>query len=181
MGYVIEEKNGEYKVLLSLMKDGYSLRQIKTYLYTFNRNGISNHEALKILYENSLPKLKEVKENSRAILKNIDGSISILKPIATYTKDSNSLFPDTFIICSSCRKNNAVNVLSSNDIKSLYKSACIMKRNDITISLIRFCRRIRVSIFAKEDLSSEGIETIKNEYNIIKYKKLLKIKEKELI
>ena len=93
MGYVIEEKNGKYKVLLSLMKDGYSLRQIKTYLYTFKRNGISNHEALKILYENFLPKLKEVKVNSRVILKNKDGSISILKPIATYTKDSNSLFP----------------------------------------------------------------------------------------
>ena len=178
MGYVIEKKNGEYKVLLSLMKDGYSLRQIKTYLYTFNRNGISNHEALKILYENFLPKLKEVKVNNRIILKNKDGSTSILKPIATYTKDSNS---DTFIICSICGRNNSVNVLSSNDVKLLYKSVCIMKRNDITISFIRLCRRIRVRIFAKDDLSSEGIDTIKNEYNVIKYKKLLKIKKKEFI
>ena len=181
MGYIIEEKNGKYKYVLSLIEKGYSLNQIGTYLGMFNRNGISNHEALKILYENSLPKLKEVKENSRAILKNIDGSISILKPIATYIKNDNDPLSNPLVICAVCGIDNYVNIVPFNDIKLLNRAVCIIKRNNITISLIRFCRRMKITIFAKEDLSSEGLETFKNEYNIIKYKKLLKIKEKELI
>ena len=182
MGYVIEEKkNKGYKITLSLMKDGYSLSQIKTYLYAFNRNGISNNEVLKFLYENSLPELKEIKTNSRAILKNIDGSISILKPIATYIKNDNDPLSNPLVICAVCGIDNYVNIVPFNDIKLLNRTVCIIKRNNITTSLIRFCRRMKITIFAKEDLSSEGLETFKNEYNIIKYKKLIKIKEKELI
>ncbi len=176
MGYVIEKKNEKYNVVLSLIKDGYSLYQIEIILEKFNKNGISIHETLKFLYENSMPKLKEVKENCRVIFKNKDGSISILKPLATYTKDNDSY---TSLICSVCGINNCINVVSAKDIKSLYKTICIAKRENITTSLRRFCKRIKVSIFVKEDLSEEAKRSLRNINNIIKYKKLIKIKDSE--
>lgn len=178
MGFVIEKKNEQYKVVLSLIKDGYSLYQIKSILKKFNKNGISINETLKLLYENSMPKLKEVKENCRIILKNKDCSISILKPLATYTKDNDSY---TSLICSVCGTNNCINVVSANDIKSLYKTICIAKRENITTTLCRFCKRIKVPIFVKEDLSKEAKRSLRNTNNIIKYKKLIKIKDSELI
>lgn len=177
MGYVIEKKNEKYKVLLSLVKDGYSLYQINKILEIFNKNGISVYNTLKLLYENSMPKLKEVKENCRVISKNKDDSISILKPIATYEKDNDSY---TSLICSVCGINDYVTIVSSNDIKSLYKTICITRQENMTLSLNRFCKRIKVPIFVKEDLSEEARRTLKNINNVIKYKKLLKIKESEL-
>lgn len=178
MGFVIEKKNEKYKVVLSLIKDGYSLYQIRNILKKFNKNGISIHETLKLLYENSMPKLKEVKENCRIILKNKDCSISILKPLATYTKDNDSY---TYLICSVCGIDNYINVVSANDIESLYKTICIAKRENITNTLRRFCKRIKVPIFVKEDLSKEAKRSLRNTNNIIKYKKLIKIKDSELI
>lgn len=178
MGFVIEKKNEQYKVVLSLIKDGYSLYKIRTILEKFNKNGISTNETLKFLYENSMPKLEEVKENCRVILKNKDCSISILKPLATYTKDNDSY---TSLICSVCGTNNYINVVSANDIKSLYKTICIAKIENITNTLRRFCKRIKVPIFVKEDLSEEAKRSLRNTNNIIKYKKLIKIKDSELI
>ena len=173
MGFVIEKKNEKYKVVLSLIKDGYSLYQIRIILEKFNKNGISINETLKFLYENSMPKLKEVKENCRIILKNKDRSISILKPLATYTKDNDSY---TSLICSVCGIDNCINIVSANDIKSLYKTICIAKRENVTDTLRRFCKRIKVPIFVKENLSEEAERSLRNTNNIIKYKKLLKIR-----
>ena len=178
MGFVIEKENEKYKVVLSLIKDGYSLDQIKIILKKFNKNGISTNETLKLLYENSMPKLKEVKENCRIILKNKNCAIRILKPLATYTKDNDSY---TSLICSVCGIDNYINVVSANDIKSLYKTICIAKRENTTNTLRRFCKRIKVPIFVKEDLSEEAKRSLRNTNNIIKYKKLIKIKDSQLV
>lgn len=138
--------------------------------YHFKRNGVSLQKLLELLYENKIDyrRLRAIhNKGARMIFNN-----EIIKPIFTvngsciYIKCKNTKYCDVFM--------TSLSELNKIENLCLIDTAVIAKRDKIDNDIMRFCKRLKIKVYIKEDCTKEVIQTIKNTKNV---KKLKKIKE----
>ena len=145
--------------------------------YHFTRNGVSLQKLLELLYENKIDyrQLHAIHDKGARMIFNNE----IIKPIfmvagshgsCIYIKCKNTKYCDVFMM--SLSEFNKI----FNKIENLYliDTAVIAKRDKIDNDIMRFCKRLKIKVYIKEDCTKEVRQTIKNTKNV---KKLKKIKE----
>jgi len=144
-------------------------------IHHFVRNGVSIQKLLELLYENNIDHRKLLtlhNKNSRMIVEN-----EIIKPIFRtsdgnyiYIKCKDSKYCDVFLMTGA-----EFAQIEEEDL-FLAKTAVIAKRDKINTKIRRFCKRLKIEVYIKENCTKEVRQTIKNTKNVIKVKKI-----KELI
>ena len=137
----------------------------------FTRNGVSLQKLLELLYENNIDykNLRAIhNKHSRIIFKN-----EIIKPIfrmvtlsggCIYINCKDSQYCDVFLMTGA-----EFDQIMEEDL-FLAKTAAIAKRDKINNKIKRFCKRLKIEVYIKEDCTKEVRQTIKNTKNVIKLK-----------
>ena len=140
--------------------------------YHFTRNGVSLQKLLELLYENKIDykSLYAIPNKcSRIIFKN-----EIIKPIfkmvtgisggCIYIKCKNSQYCDVFLMTGS--------EFAQIEEEDLFfaQNAVIARIDKIDKFTNRFCKRLKIEVYIKEDCTKEVRQTIKNTKNVIKLK-----------
>lgn len=141
-------------------------------IHHFVRNGVSLQKLLELLYENKIDykNLYAIHDKcSRIIVKN-----EIIKPIfrmttgisggCIYIKCKDSKYCDVFLMTGS-----EFGQIMEEEL-FLAKTATIAKRDKINNKIKRFCKRLKVEVYIKENCTKEVRQTIKNTKNVIKLK-----------
>lgn len=141
-------------------------------IHHFVRNGVSIQKLLKLLYENKIDyKSLDAIPNkcSRIIFKN-----EIIKPIfkciygisggCIYIKCKDYRYCDVFLMTRS-----EFAQIEKEDL-FLTQKAVIAKSDKIDKFTNRFCKRLKVEVYRKEDCTKEVRQTVKNTKNVIKLK-----------
>ena len=149
-------------------------------IYHFVRNGVSIQKLLELLYENNIDykNLRAIhNKHSRIIFKN-----EIIKPIfrivtglsggCIYIKCKDSQYCDVFLMTGA-----EFDQIMEEDL-FLAKTATIAKRDKINNKIKRFCKRLKIEVYIKENCTKEVIQTVKNIKNVIKLKRIKKLMER---
>ena len=166
----IIHKTGWGAYLRYMPKDGSVPYPSENVRYHFTRNGVSLQKLLEFLYENKIDyrQLRAIhNKGARMIFNN-----EIIKPIfivngsCIYIKCKSNEYCDVFM----------TSLSELNKIENLYliDTAVIAKRDKIDNDIMRFCKRLKIKVYIKEDCTKEVRQTIKNTKDV---KKLKKIKE----
>ena len=144
--------------------------------YHFTRNGVSLQKLLELLYENKIDYSQLLaihNKDARMIFKN-----EITKPIFIGVEDGRCIY----IKCKETKYCDVyiMNIYEFNKIaeEKLYltKMAVIAKKDKIIDhDVMRFCKRLKIEVYKKENCTKEVRQTIKNTKNIIKLKKIKKL------
>ena len=140
--------------------------------YHFTRNGVSLRKLLGLLYKNKIDyrNLYAVhNKDARMIFKN-----EIIKPIFIETAGGNCIY----IKCKDTRycdvwlmPNSEFNKIVEEKL-FLCNIAIIARTDKLNNKIRRFCRRIKIEVYRKENCTEEVIQTIKNIKNVIKLKRV---------
>lgn len=151
------------------LKDGSVPYPSNSVKYHFIRNGVSLQKLLELLYENNIDHRKLLalhNKGNRMIVRN-----EIIKPIFRtsdgnyiYIKCKDSKYCDVFLMTGS-----EFSQIMEEDL-FLAKTAVIVKRDKIDNNAMRFCKRLKVEVYIKEDCTKEVRQTVENTKNVIKLK-----------
>lgn len=169
---IIHEVHGRYTY--KEFKDESVLYPSNSVIHHFTRNGVSLQNLLRFLYITKIDyrKLHALhSKDTRMIYKN-----EIIKPIFRtadgdyiYIKCKNTKYCDAFLMT-----NSEFNQIAEEDL-FLSKTAVIAKISKIDYDVLRFCRRLKIEVYLKEDCTEEVIQTIKNTKNVKKLKRMKKL------
>ena len=169
-GIIHKTKCGAY--IQRTLKDDSVSYPSENVRHHFTRNGVSLQKLLELLYENNIDykNLRAIhNKHSRIIFKN-----EIIKPIfrmvtgmsggCIYIKCKDSQYCDVFLMTGS-----EFDQIEEEDL-FLAKTATIAKRDKINNKIKRFCKRLKIEVYIKEDCTKEVRQTVKNTKNVIKLK-----------
>ena len=137
----------------------------------FTRNGVSLQKLLELLYENKIDyrNLRAINnKDTRMIFEN-----EIIKLIFKtsdgdyiYIKCKDTRYCDVWLM-----PNSEFNKIVEEKL-FLCNIAIIARTDKLNNKIRRFCRRIKIEVYRKENCTEEVIQTIKNIKNVIKLKRV---------